>query len=322
MHGTKDRTDEPATEGTERTPKRWRPKSTPRPPREKVTAEQLEARLEEWGRSRRESKEQRTEAQIQSTSRRNLLLGAGTIALAALGMTGLSARRADVEQSENAARIFELESQLSQVGSATPVEGAVEADLTTLADAMRADATTVAALQQRFAELYRAAAMAEDQGNGTPSAEMLAIPEHRRTLAGYFTERSEIAEESAYDWTTSEPFDIGSRIDTRYAWYVRHDEGVASEPSASTWEVTSATPALGRIGEGSAGVGEKGAVTWACRDTAKDQVLAWAQADYTLSPPAADGPVADAPSGLFSALKVTVTALGAKHRPGQQEAQA
>lgn len=322
MHGTKDRTKGPASEEAEGTPRRWWQKGTPRPPREKVTAEQLEARLEEWGRSRRESKGQRTEAQIEATSRRNLLLGAGTIALAALGVTGLSARRADLEQSENAARIFELESQLSQVSGATPVEGKVEGDLTTLADAMRADATTVAALQQRFTELYRAAAMAEDPGNGTPSAEMLAIPEHRRTLAGHFTERSQIAEESAYDWTTSEPFDIGSRIDPRYAWYVRHDAGVASEPSASAWEVTSATPALGRSGEGSAGVGEKGSVTWVCRDMATNQVLAWAQADYTLSPPPADGPVADAPSGLFSALKVTVTALGAKHRPGQQEAQA
>ncbi len=47
MHGTKDRADEPAAEETEGTPKRWRPKSTPRPLREKVTAEQLEARLEE-----------------------------------------------------------------------------------------------------------------------------------------------------------------------------------------------------------------------------------------------------------------------------------
>jgi hypothetical protein len=132
---------------------------------------------------------------------------------------------------------------------------------------------------------------------------MLAVAEHRRALAPYFSPKSYLVDDAeAYRWSTVDSFDAGTEIDPRYAWYVRYDGQTADDPGTYRWKLETVLPDLKRS---SAAVPTDSArVVWLCRDTATGEVLAWANGHYRY----------DGKTGVFDELEVVVTVAGAQYR--------
>lgn len=288
------------------------------PTRRVVTGEELELRYTSWSQQRREQREARSPEQKRSTSRRNLLIATGLVVAGIAGGSAWGTSQIRGTAAENAFRIHELSTEVDAADAAVPADGETAQNLEVLRSLMESDGEKVASLQQDFAGLYREASMAGDAGNGAPSPQMLAIPEHRRTLAPLFTDATFVVGDEAYAWSTADSGDVGESIDPRYAWYVRYDEdGRASAPEASTWKVESAFPELG-TSDATAGVGSQGTVVWTCRDTATGQILAWASGTYGLDTVVGS----DEPSGRFASLRVTISEAGMAHQPSTNGGQA
>ncbi|WP_181273682.1 hypothetical protein [Brevibacterium oceani] len=278
--------------------------------RRRVDAEDLQEKFEAWDAARRERRAERTPEDSARSIRRWIAaaLGAGVVATVAVSSVLLG--DFDAEHASNESRISQLEQQVvGAEADAIPADADLAGLITSLTKAASTDAEEVAVAQQAFAGLNRKATTAKMPDDGTPSHEMLDVVEHRKELADYFAEESFVAEDDeAYQWTTAPQFDPTIEIDPRYAWYVRYDGGVAADPDAYAWSVSTVMPIL----DDEEGAPTRASVVWLCRDTDTDEVLAWASATYVLDEGSED-------SGAFQDLEVAVTAQGATQQRPQEK---
>lgn len=269
-------------------------------PREKVTPEDLEQRLEGWRLSRAE----KTPPNPEESSRMGRRVVMGILGLGMLGVvigTGVSQQNYEASSAANQEKIAALQNEKDEVeDAAVPEDPGIGKELADLNDAAAHDAKKVASLQHDYAGLTYAAATSKDQGNGGPTKEMQAIVAHRKSLASYFAKDSFLAKDSdAYTWKPMAPFDETTEIDPRWPWYVRQDE-TSSVAKAGTydWTVESVMPSLDEQ-TGKEPV-NTATVVWSCRDTKSDALLASASATYTKS----------GKKGSFSDLSVTTMQTG------------
>lgn len=276
--------------------------------RRRVTAAELEARFDSWREDRTIRREQRDPAQRSAWGRTTL----GIAMVAVLGgvslFGGLNDDARDRRIEEQDQTIGGLEAAL-RVLNAT-VDVGISDDLVRLVEMAATDAEAVADAQHRYAELAYQAHSEDSAGEGAPTVSTLAMAEHRRTLAEYFDPSTWLVDgENAYQWSTDSQFDNLREIDPRFEWYIRYDGMNPAASSTYQWQVESVTP---RLPTGSNPEVTTAQVVWTCIDTATDEVLAWAEAEYTLLD-AGEDEQADmaSTSAPFTEMTLVLTAAGA-----------
>ncbi|MGH3996978.1 MAG: hypothetical protein ACRDTJ_05890, partial [Pseudonocardiaceae bacterium] len=151
-------------------------------------------------------------------------------------VTEMSHSNDEQRRENNAARITALEQSLAQARRRADVTAMSQALSGLAAEATKA-AGAVAVGQQRYAELAYAAnpnasnrnagvtskTRAGSRGDGVPGSSVLAMVQHRRALARYWSEDSlVVAPEEAYVFDTVDPFEPG-QIDPRWPWYLHYN---------------------------------------------------------------------------------------------------
>lgn len=160
-----------------------------------------------------------------------VVTGAAIVALVATS----AATRDNVEaqRSANDAAIAARQARLA-AAEAAPETAGLQARLRKLSRAAATDAAKVRDAQQAYAPLYYDASRQPTAENGTPNTAMLLTAEHRKALAPLFDPKSSVVDDrDAYSWHNVLPFDEDTRIDPRFAWYVRYDGEDASPPAAT-----------------------------------------------------------------------------------------
>lgn len=271
--------------------------------RQKVTGDELEAKLSAWAEAQREKRASRTADDRRNIVRTRMTLFLGVVILVLVIASALMNESLTASESQNAQQISELQSELAGMQT-EPDLADTSAALAELTDAAAADATAVAEAQQRFAELFRQAAVEPMPGNGAPSDAMLQTVEQRKVLAEYFDTGSYVVtdDEEAYRWMTLQPFDVATEIDPRFEWYIRYDGQQASDPSTYRWALETVMPDMDG-GKDQMASTDRAQVIWTCRETDSGRVLAWATSTYDSK----DG------EGLFTDLELVVTTAGAEH---------
>ena len=275
-----------------------------RPPRKKVTAEEIQAKFEARKATRDERKANREPRELSKLARivAASLMGVGIIAMGA-GITS-STTQHTIEVSANENEAAALAGALEELA---PVEGQDTSQL--LADglaAAQARSDELASAQQQFAGIFHAGNTEPSANDGTPGASVLESLEHRRVLAGFFDPSALILTDAeAYTFRTERLLSPGE-IDPRQPWYTRYapvadpevdevlDEDAPAQlvmpPDSYTWENSSVTLS------GTPGVM---LVVWTNTDTESGDLLAWATARYTVE------------TNTFSSLRVDTTTQGA-----------
>jgi hypothetical protein len=259
---------------------------------EKITADDLKARLERWAQSKRAKAAERTPEQNASMMRRAAF---GVLFVAAAVLTvahSVHTNRHEQTVAANQVRIAQLEGDYTDAQPDTePHRQSQVRAMAQLSAAAAKAGNEVASAQQRFVQLHHQAGQQGDPGNGAPTQATLHATAHRRSLAKYFDPDSLIlTDEQAYSWTTAYELEA-DQIDPRFEWYIRYEGLKPSGPKVYAWSLEAAMPALAAPGAAQ--------VVWVCREAGSQTVLAWATAVYT------------GPTGRFSDLKVVVTADGA-----------
>ena len=263
--------------------------------RRKVTGAELEEQFAAW-REQRGSRPPRDGARA---LRRGLVATMGAAILSLALFSGVTGDQFAVKQSENTTQITALEQQLTEA-QVLPEEGDASAWLVEMTEAAAQAAKAVAAAQQRFSVLHFEADRQPGTDNGAPNSGMIATVDHRRELARFFDAGSYVAaDKDAYVWQNVLPFDVATRMDPRFAWYVRYDGRLSADPDTYQWSVETVMPDLDSA-DGS-GKTDRAQVIWLCRDTTTGGVLAWASSAF----------VYDGGSGLFQDLAVVLTPAGA-----------
>lgn len=265
--------------------RRW----STRPPTEKVTGAQLEARFDDWSSGVRDKLAARTPDQNGALGRR---VAAVALVLALIGVGALASTQRNAHEaahSANAERIHQLEVDL-EVAKAPVETKDVKAEVTDLSVEVTSAARAVATGQQRYAQLYYTSDNTASPGNGEPTQADLDIASHRRTLAKHFDKDSfQVKDDAeAYLWTSVVDVDP-DKVDPRYEWYIRYDGRKVADPKSYTWQVETAMPDVSVPG--------RARVIWVCR-TSQGEVLAWATAIY------------DSGSKVFDDLELVVTTTG------------
>lgn len=258
---------------------------------EPVTGEQLRAKTKaKWARFQA-SRKRRSSEEKAALGRRVTIGAVGVLTVGTIVIGSVAENGYRASQGETAEKIESLQTQITEAQE--DVDAAPSADdLVRLSDKASRAAKTVAADQQKFAQLIDAAQKSKGPQNGAPSKEMNAVAEHRKALAKNFTDTSFVVDdEEAYQWSTAVSHEP-DEIDPRYPWYIRYDGDRASGAKASTWEVASVTPKID---------GSGASVLFTCTDTTTGDLLAWASSDY------------DAQAEAFTDLEVKRTALGQDH---------
>jgi hypothetical protein len=269
--------------------------------RRKLSGVELEARFENWCSEQREKREARTDEDAARTIRRGLSAVMGTAIVGLVVASAVTGNGFDATRSAGETKIASLQSQVSDA-EALPADPDLSGKLTALSEAAATDAGKVRDAQHAYARLYHESSTQAGIDDGAPNKAMIATAEHGRTLAPLFSEDSYLVDDQdAYTWHDGLPFDAGTEIDPRFAWYVRYDGLEASAPSAYAWKVETVMPDLGS--KSTSGAADQAKVVWLCRDAKSGEVLAWASAVYAY----------DGTSGLFSDLDVVVTAAGAEY---------
>jgi hypothetical protein len=287
----------PSPEGEGGAPKKL---AAPRT-RRKLTGVELEARFDGWRSERHAQRAARTSEDGARTLRRAVGSTMGAAIVALVVTSAVTSNRFEATQSANATRITSLQWRVADA-QAAPADAHLSEKMTKLSEAAAADAGKVRDAQQAYATLYRRASTQPGTDNGAPNGAMIATAEHGRVLAPLFDRKSYLVDDKdAYTWQNVVPFDTNSKIDPRFAWYVRYDGWAASDPSAYSWKVETVMPGLDS--QDASGATSKAKVVWLCREAQAGDVLAWASATYTY----------DGQNGVFDDLDVVVTAAGAKH---------
>ncbi|MDT8913568.1 hypothetical protein [Amycolatopsis sp. PS_44_ISF1] len=271
------------------------------PAREKLTGVRLEADLAAWWVSRRRRGERRPPEERSQILRRVLGTGMGLAILALVIVSTVTSRIFDTARSANDTRITSLEGQVAD-GLAVRADTHLAERMTQLSRSAAASAIRVRDAQQTYATLYRESSIQPDTDNGAPNTAMVATAEHRRVLATLFSRSSYLADDhDAYTWQNVAPFDANSRIDPRFAWYVRYDGPQASDPATYAWAIEAVMP---EVHTQTADTATRARAVWLCREKASGNILAWASAIYTY----------DGTGGVFDNLAVVVTTAGAQHQ--------
>ncbi|WP_026820069.1 hypothetical protein [Arthrobacter castelli] len=267
--------------------------STPaRPKRPKVTGGQLEAGFDQWVAARRTRFNERTPQETRRTGCLVVVVVLGLALVSLAVLSGVATSSFETARAQNAARIDELKTQITETAHSAS-EAMDAASLAALNTAAASAAAKVAAEQQKFAVLYTAMndELSTASGDGTPSAALEAIVEHRKDLEKYWNPDSFVAGDNADEFVTGGYYEA-DKIDPRFPWYIRYDNQVAADPDSYTWRVESVMPHLDTPAAAS--------VVWTCRDQ-QGRVLAWASAVYS------------GESAVFSDLELVVTAAGGRH---------
>lgn len=269
--------------------------------RTRITGVELEARFSYWRGKRHTQRAART-AHERARGRRRAVGSIMCVATAALVVaSAVTSNWFQATQSTNTARITSLQGQVA-AAQVAPAGTHLTERLTALSEAATADAGKVRDAQQAYATLYRQASTEPGSDNGAPNGAMIATAEHARVVAPLFDRKSYLVDdERAYTWQNIVPFDTTSKIDPRFAWYIRYDGWAASDPSAYSWKVETVMPDL--HSQNASGAATTATVVWLCRDAHAGDVLAWASANYAY----------DGQTGIFDDLDVVVTAAGAEH---------
>lgn len=245
--------------------------------KQKVTAEQLQERVDERAKQRSEKERQSAGSRVRVVSIGlgvALLVGAGAVAM------GTVSAQSSFEASlaSNNTKIAQLESEAE---SATVVDDVTQQEYRELVDAQIASATELgndlAQQQQKFSEIFYAAqaeGATDSMGDGAGGAGLRKSVEHRRELARFFVDDAFVAsEEEAYAAGSVLPFE-NDEIDPRFPWYVPSTtvDGrlVYSDPATCMWGLVSVTATT------TSGVLD---ATWLCQDSEGD-LYAWASASW------------------------------------------
>jgi len=193
------------------------------------------------------------------------------VAGACVAVTNMNSEQTQQVSAANTQKIEELTAHVNYLEgpgtstNATALQAAktAEAEL----NGVREKANEVASLQNGFATLLTA--HQASPGNGAPSQGFLDSVKHRATLAPYFSPGTYLLDAAGI---ASQGSDLGlasGQIDPRLPWY-------QAKPEASTcsWEAVSVTPSAG----GSPSLTD---VTWLCRDSKTDDLLAWASGSWS-----------------------------------------
>lgn len=266
-------------------------------PPEKVDADEV---LRSWAARRDRSRTKREARTREQNMTRMRTVIAGVFIFGALGAMGAGTlwdQQSQQTQAEQSARIDELTAQREAATqrNAEQVSGEeAQQALAELDDAARKLAGDVARAQNDFAQLNWDAAHAEQNNDGLPSEAELALVEHRRVLAPFFTEATySDAGDAIYGWSST--YEISpATLDPRMPWFLRYDGLAPSEPGAGSWVVDAVLPDLENQ--------DLANVLWAYRNAGSDDVLAWAKGVY-----AAD-------DQAFQRIELTVTTAGRAHQ--------
>ncbi|MBD0673908.1 hypothetical protein [Streptomyces sp. CBMA156] len=269
--------------------------------RKKVTGVELEEHFAGWVKRQRERGQAPSREDNARLIRRSVTTAMGVGILALIVATGVTGESFKASAADNEVHLIQLKGLLDDAQS-TRVTADAGTRLSKLTEAAAADAKKVAAGEQAFATLYHQAGAQPSPNNGAPNQATLEIIKHRRNMAPLFSKNSFlVSDEEAYGTSSLTPFDATTKIDPRYAWYIRHDGQNAAAPSTYVWKVETVMPDLSAKGGSVATNTAK--VVWLCRDTTSGEVLAWASARY----------VANGTTGAFDHLALVVTATGAQY---------
>ena len=250
----------------------------------RVTAEELEARYDRWSAAW-------TPARRSTARRMSVVVVSALVIVAALAVghhdhAGSQTRLAVVSES---ARV--LSSQAAVSPSAVASTSMDPARISALVSDARTTAAQVASAQSRFQSLAHAADRSTSSGNGAPDAAAMAMINHRKDLAAWWSPSSLVLSTAeAYSFSTQPDLDV-THIDPRTPWFIAHDGSRVAGPHASRWAVAAVGPHSGSQTNAD--------VTWVCSGTGTT-VYAWATATYSSS------------TGRFSGLSVTYSSAGVR----------
>ncbi|MDP9903204.1 hypothetical protein [Arthrobacter bambusae] len=251
----------------------------------KIDPEKLAARREQRRIARAEQK-----GRPKKTIRLSVEIGIALIVVAGacVAATNVNSDQTQQVSAANAQKIEELTAHVNylEATGASAKDSGLQAAKTAEAElnGVREKANEVASLQNEFTTLL--AAHPANPGNGAPSQGFLDSVKHRAKLAPYFSPGTYLLDAAGI---ASQGSDLGlasGQIDPRLPWYQgKLEAGVCS------WEAVSVTPNAG----GSPSLTD---VTWLCRDSKTDDLLAWASGSWSKDIKA------------FVSLKVGTTSLG------------
>lgn len=266
---------------------------TVKPPRKKVTAQDMDDRFKAAAAKRAQKRADRPERNPGSMAR--VALG-GALGLGIL-VVGMNLNNAGESHTEAmATTVTQIQSIEGELATGIPSKDLVvaknlDADLAKA----RARSDELAAVQREFATIAYGGNAEPPSTNGLPGASTLKALEHGRASVDYFTPASLLLkDDQAYKFTTVDLLGPG-RIDPRSSWFVAYDisdaigKNPASDPASYGWKTASVVP--------SAAPGVM-AVTWINTESTSGNLFAWASAKY------------DIPTGKFSDFRLNTTTIG------------
>lgn len=255
-----------------------KPAAPTMPPRTKVTAGDVEAKVTALLAAREARKAARPVRSMHRLARAVLAstMGVGIICFG-LGINAANDQRAadlKASQSKEASLTDALAAVSPDSGKDTPGK------LTTGLATAQKRSDEVAAAQQEFAAIAYAGNSEPGTNDGRPKPSVLKSLEHRKVLASLFAPESlALTDAQAYSFRTQDILGPG-HIDPRQPWFTRYDPATgtgaarnAADPKSYSWKTVSVTLS------GTPGVM---AVLWTNTDASTGELLAWATARYSV----------------------------------------
>lgn len=264
-----------------------------KPPRQKVTAQDMDDRFKAAAAKRAQKRADRPERNVAAMVR-VALGGALGLGILLVGMNMNTAGEGHTQVMTTTSN--EIQTVQGELAQGIPTKDLIVAEKLNadLAKA-RARSDDLAGIQREFASIAYAGNNEPVNNNGLPGASTLKSLEHGRASVDFFTPESLLLkDEQAYKFTTVDVLGPG-RIDPRTSWFVAYDisatpgKNPASNPAGYGWSTTTVVP--------SAAPGMM-AVTWMNTETQSGNVFAWATAKYEVS------------SGKFSDFRLNTTTIG------------
>lgn len=266
------------------------------PPRQKITAEEVQARFAASRAKREASDAARTPRDMRKLVRAVVAsaMGVGIVGFS-LGISNASEQHtAVVATTEDRATAL-----TGAIEELVPAEGEdTKQELVDDLAVAQQRSDDLAAAQQQFAQIAFAGNAEPGTNDGRPKQSVLAAIEHRRELAAYFAPESLVlTDDEAYTFRTEDLLGPG-RIDPRQDWFTRYEPAIEEDtadgdespeetdgeavsgavqkvmsPTSYTWRTASVTLS---------GTPDVMAVLWTNTDTETGELLAWATARYSV----------------------------------------
>jgi hypothetical protein len=262
--------------------------------RNKITAEEVEAKFAALRAAREARKANRKPRELSKLVRVVVAsaLGVGIVGFG-LGINNAGEQHT-VEIQANQSKVASLEGALETLAPANG-ENTTQKLMDGIAAAQKRS-DELAAAQQEFASIASAGNAEPSANNGTPKPAVLKSLEHRKVLAGFFSPESLILTDAeAYSFRTEDLLEPG-KIDPRQPWFIRYEtaggEGTARKvaaPDSYAWKTASVTLS---------GTPDVLSVTFTNSDVKTGELLAWATARYSVK------------DNTFSNLSVSRTSQG------------